>query len=244
LNTSRPPFNDLKVRQAVAHAISKNLIWQRVFFGLGKVGTGPISQYLGQQHEKNVPKYDYDLQRANQLLDEAGLRRGAGGVRFRARFTFDGSTAEWGRIGDILKEALAEVGIDVSLESLDFNTWFDRVYVKRDYDISSGRRVTGPDPITAMIREYHSRAIQPAARNYYFYNNQEVDRQLEQGAEETDAAKRLQITRQLQSTIMRDLPTIILMDVPQPNAFRSTFIGLDNAPWGAQRLEGVWTTTK
>jgi peptide/nickel transport system substrate-binding protein len=241
LNTSRPPFNDLKVRQAVAHAISKNLIWQRVFFGLGKVGTGPISQYLGQQYEKNVPKYDYDLQKANQLLDEAGLRRGAGGVRFRVRFTFDGSTAEWGRIGDILKEALAEVGIDVSLESLDFNTWFDRVYVKRDYDISSGRRVTGPDPITAMIREYHSRAIQPAARNYYFYNNQEVDRQLEQGAEETDAAKRLQITRQLQVTIMRDLPTIILMDVPQPNAFRSAFIGLDNAPWGAQRLEGVWT---
>ena len=37
------------------------------------------------------------------------------------------------------------------------------------------------------------------------------------------------------------LPTIILMDVPQPNAFRSTFTGLDNTPWGAQRLEAVWT---
>ncbi len=244
MNTSKLPFNDPKVRQAIAYAISKNLIWQRVFFGLGKIGTGPISQYLGAQYNKNVPRYEYDLQKANQLLDEAGVRRGPGGVRTRVRFTFDGSTAEWGRIGDILKELLGELGIDVTLESLDFNTWFDRVYVKRDYDMSGGRRVTGPDAITAMIREYHSRAIQPAARNFYFYNNPEVDRLLEQGAEETDAAQRLEITHQLQAIIMRDLPTIILMDVPQPNAFRSTFTGLDNTPWGAQRLEAVWTTQR
>jgi len=244
MNTSKPPFNDLRVRQAIAHAISKNFIWQRIFFGLGKIGTGPISQYLGPQYNKNVPKYDYDPQKANQLLDEAGFRRGAGGIRFRMRFTYDGSTAEWGRIGDILKEQLAEVGIDVTLESLDFNTWFDRVYVKRDYDLSSGRRVTGPDAITAMTREYHSKAIQPAARNYYFYNNPEVDRLLDQGAQETDAAKRLQITHQLQAIIMRDLPTIILMDSPQPNAYRSTFAGLENSPWGAQRLEGVWTAAR
>lgn len=244
MNTSKAPFNQIKVRQAIAHAIDKNLIWQRIFFGLGKIGTGPVSQYLGGPYNKNVPKYEYDSQKANQLLDEAGIRRGPSGTRFRLRFTYDGSAAEWGRIGDILKELLAEVGIDVTLESLDFNTWFDRVYVKRDYDMSSGRRVTGPDPITAMTREYHSKAIQPAARNYYHYSNPEVDRLLDQGAEETNPARRLQTIHQLQAMIMRDLPTIILMDSPQPNAFRSTFVGLDNSPWGAQRLERVWTATR
>lgn len=240
LNTSKAPFNDLRVRQAIAHAINKGLIWQRIFFGLGKVATGPISQYLGAEFNKNVPKYNYDPQRANQLLDEAGLRRGAGGIRFRAKFTFDGTSAEFTRIADILKENLAEVGIDVTLESFDFNTWFDRVYVKHDYDMSRGRHITGPDAIGAMNIEFHSRNTQPGQRNYYFYNNPEADRLLEQGAVEPDPAKRLQIAHQLQVLIMRDLPVIFLMDTPQPNAYRSMFQGLDNSPWGAQRLEKVW----
>ena len=244
LNTSKPPFNDLKVRQAIAHAINKSFIWQRVFFGLGKTSTGPISQYLGPQYNKDVPKYNYDLQKANQLLDEAGVRRGAGGIRFRTKFTFDGTSAEFSRIADILKEMLAEVGIDMTLESFDFNTWFDKVYVKKDYEISRGRHITGPDAVGAMNIEFHSKNTQPGQRNYYFYNNPEVDRLIEQGMVETDPPKRLQIAHQLQVLIMRDLPVIFLMDTPQPNAYRSVFNGLDNNPYGAQRLEDVWITTR
>ncbi len=244
LNTSKPPFNDLKVRQAIAYAINKSVVWQRVFFGLGKIGTGPISQYLGPQYNKNVPKYNYDPQKANQLLDEAGLRRGAGGIRFRTRFTFDGTSAEFTRIADILKEMLADVGIDVTLESFDFNSWFDRVYVKHDYEMSRGRHITGPDAIGAMNIEYHSKNIQPGQRNYYFYNNPDADRLLDQGMIETDPAKRLQIAHQLQELIVRDLPVIFLMDTPQPNAYRSVFQGLDNNPYGAQRLEDVWIAAK
>ncbi len=244
LNTSKPPFNDLKVRQAIAHAINKTLIWQRVFFGLGKVATGPISQYLGPQYNKDVPRYAYDLQKANQLLDEAGLRRGVGGIRFRTKFTYDGTSAEFSRIADILKEMLGEAGIDVTLESYDFNTWFDKVYVKKDYEMSRGRHITGPDAIGALNIEFHSKNTQPGQRNYYFYNNPEVDRLIEQGMVETDPAKRLQIAHQLQVLIMRDLPVIFLMDTPQPNAYRSVFNGLDNNPYGAQRLEDVWITTR
>ncbi len=240
LNTSKPPFSDLKVRQAVAHAISNTLIQQRVFFGLGKVATGPISQYLGPQYTKNVPRYAYDVQKANQLLDEAGLRRGAGGMRFRTRFTYDGTSAEFSRIADIIKEMLAEVGIDMTLESFDFNTWFDRVYVKKDYEISRGRHITGPDAIGAMKIEFYSKNTGPGQRNYYFYNNPEVDRLIDQGMIEVDAARRLQIAHQLQAIIMKDLPVVFLMDTPQPNAYRSVFQGLENNPYGAQRLGEVW----
>lgn len=240
LNTSKPPFNDLKVRQAIAHAIDRRFIQQRVFFGLGKIATGPVSQYLGPQYNKDVPKYPYDVAKANALLDEAGLRRGAGGIRFRTKFTYDGTSAEFSRIADILKEMFAEVGIDLTLESFDFNAWFDRVYVKKEYEISRGRHITGPDAIGAMNIEFHSKNTGPGQRNYYLYNNPEVDRLLEQGMVETDPKRRLQIAHQLQVLIMRDLPVIFLMDTPQPNAYRSVFVGLDNNPYGAQRLEDVW----
>ena len=163
-----------------------------------RIATGPISQYLGPQYAKNVPRYPYDVQKANQLLDEAGLRRSAGGIRFRTRFTYDGTSAEFSRIADILKEMLAEVGIDMTLESYDFNTWFDRVYVKKDYEISRGRHITGPDAIGAMKIEFYSKNTGPGQRNYYFYNNPEVDRLIDQGMIETDQTRRLQIAHQLQ----------------------------------------------
>ncbi len=240
LNNSKPPFNDLRVRQAIAHVINKNIIWQRVFFGLGKIATGPISQYLGPQYTREVPKYEYDPQKAGRLLDEAGLRRGAGGIRFRTKFTFDGTSGEFTRIADILKAQLAEAGIEVALESFDFNAWFDKVYVKHDYEMSRGRHITGPDAIGSMNIEYASKNTQPGQRNYYFYSNPEVDRLIERGAVETDSAVRLRIAHQLQALIARDVPVIFLMDTPQPNAYRNTFHGLDNDPYGVQRLEAAW----
>ncbi len=240
LNNSKPPFSDIRVRQAIAHAINKTIIWQRVFFGLGKVATGPISQYLGPQYTGDVPKYNHDPQKANQLLDEAGLRRGGGGIRFRSRFTFDGTSAEFVRIADILKAELAEVGIEITLESFDFNAWFDKVYVKHDYDMSRGRHITGPDASGAINIEYYSKNTQPGQRNYYFYNNPEADRLLERGMVETNPQNSLQIAHQLQRLIARDVPVIFLMDTPQPNAYRNVCQGLDNDPYGAQRLEEVW----
>ncbi len=243
LNTSKAPFNDIRVRQAVAHAIDKNIIWQRIFFGLGGIATGPVSEYIGPQYNRNVPKYNYDPQRANQLLDEAGLPRGPDGFRTRLPFTVDASSAEFMRIADIVREQLAAVGIDVTIEAFDFNTWFDKVYVKRDYDMSTGRRLTGPDAIFAMFREFHSSNTQPAQRNYYLYRSADVDSAVERGLVETDPAKRLQAAHQLQVLIARDVPNIFLMDTPQPNAYQSAFMGLDNSPWGAVRLEEAWLSS-
>ena len=242
LNNSKPPFKDIRVRQAVAYAINKNLIWQRVFFGLGKIATGPTSQYLGPQYTRNVPRLEYNPRRANQLLDEAGYPRGTGGLRFRTRFTFDGTSEEFSRIADILKAELAEIGIEVTLESFDFNTWFDRVYVKHDYEMARGRHITGPDAITSMRIEYDSKNTGPGQRNYYFYGNPDVDRLLEAGAVETEPTKRLQMAHRLQALIAGDVPVIFLMDTPQPNAYRSVLRGLDNDAYGVQRLGDVWMT--
>jgi peptide/nickel transport system substrate-binding protein len=240
LNTSRPPFSDVRVRRAMAHAIDKNIIWQRVFFGLGAIAVSPISRYIGPQHNRGVTRFEYSPQRASQLLDEAGLARGAGGTRQRVRLTVDGSSAEFTRIADIVREQLGDVGVELTVETFDFNTWFDRVYVRRDYEMSTGRRLTGPDAIFAMHREFHSANTQPAQRNFYLYRNAEVDRAIEEGLVETDAAKRLQVAHRLQELIAREVPNIFLMDTPQPNAYRSVFQGLDNSPWGAVRLEEVW----
>lgn len=240
LNMRGKVTGNLKVRQAIAHAINKNVINQTVFFGQGKVATGPVSSFIKWAYNPNVPKYANDPKRANQLLDEAGFPRGPDGVRFPLSFVFDTTTAEWVKIGEILKDQLAEVGIDLVLEGMEFTTWQVRVLRNYQYDIARGRRLTGPDPLIILARDYLSSNIRPGQRNYFFYSNPRVDELFARGIAETDPQKRKQILFEIQEIIAAELPNIFLIDAPQPNAFRGNIVGLENNPYGVQRLEEVW----
>src|SRR5213592_3068873 len=84
-NTRKAPFDNLKVRQAVSYAVSRKAVIENVWFGWGKPATGPISSnfaavgfYTPRVHHYNEPN---GIEVANKLLDEAGFKRGAGGVR-------------------------------------------------------------------------------------------------------------------------------------------------------------------
>src|SRR5919204_664183 len=76
-------FNNLKVRQAIAHAIDKRFIIQKLLFGYGQISHSEVPPALKWAHNPNVPQYEYDVAKANQLLDDAGYRRGPDGMRFR-----------------------------------------------------------------------------------------------------------------------------------------------------------------
>jgi peptide/nickel transport system substrate-binding protein len=105
----KPPFNNLKVRQAVAHAINKRFIVEKLLFGYGQVTHSEVLSALQWAHNPHVPQYEYDVARANQLLDEAGYPRGSGGIRFRTRIY--GNPGVRVILSEILKEQFKAVGI-------------------------------------------------------------------------------------------------------------------------------------
>jgi peptide/nickel transport system substrate-binding protein len=81
-NLRSSTLGNLKVRQAIAHAIDRGVILDKVYFGHGVIATGPISRAIGWAYNPEVPRYERDLPRANGLLDEAGYPRSPSGIRF------------------------------------------------------------------------------------------------------------------------------------------------------------------
>jgi peptide/nickel transport system substrate-binding protein len=111
-NLRLPVLSDPKVRQAMAYAIDRRVILDKVYFGNGEVATGPVSRAIGWAYNPEVPRYDRDLGRANRLLDEAGYPRRPSGIRFPLSILYDASFA---KLAEVLRDQLGEVLLGIFL---------------------------------------------------------------------------------------------------------------------------------
>ncbi len=86
-NLQRPQFQDVRVRQAFAHAIDKDFILKHILLDQGTIADSPIPKNFPQFYSAGVPQYPFDLKRAAALLDEAGLKPDKDGIRLRIKTT-------------------------------------------------------------------------------------------------------------------------------------------------------------
>ena len=123
LNVRKPYFKDARVRQAIYHAIDRDFLLKNIWFNFGKVATGPISSDLKNFYTPDVPRYEFSIAKANQLLDAAGLTRDASGVRLRITHNsnpFGGENNR--RISAYFKQQMDLVGIRVDIRAGDTAT--------------------------------------------------------------------------------------------------------------------------
>ena len=228
LNTRRAPFGDVRVRRAIAWALDKDFIARTAYAGLLRPAKSPLTRFLTWAYTPNVQQYPRNVARANELLDEAGLRRGSGGIRFRTSLIFD---TAFTRQAELIKSQLGEVGIDVDLRLLEFNAWVQRLYVQWDFDMGYTNFTHPPDPDVGWKRIYVcSNIVKAPFTNGSGYCNPAVDRLFEQAATELDQAKRGAIYKRLQRILASELPVVPLVDGIGPWIYRSSeFRGFGNA---------------
>lgn len=209
-NLERPHFQDIRVRQAIAHAIDRKALLDTVWYGLGTAIPGPIHPSLKRFYVADLPVPAFDVQRANRLLDEAGLRRGANGIRLRLTHDPLPSGDSYRRGGEFIKQALARIGIDVTLRAQDFSAFIRRVYTDRDFDFTYNAMSNLFDPTVGVQRLYWSKNIKRGVpfSNGSTYANAEVDRLFEAAAIEVDEARRLDHFARIQRQIALDLPDL------------------------------------
>ena len=156
LNVDNPYLKDVRVRQAIAHAVDRDALTKVVWFGYGKPAISPVPSTLVAFHDPSVPRYPFDPKKAEALLDEAGFKRNADGVRFSLTHDFLPYGDDYRRTGEFLKQALKRVGIEVTIRSQDSAAFIKRIYADRDFDISSSYNAAFPDPQIGVVREYWS----------------------------------------------------------------------------------------
>jgi peptide/nickel transport system substrate-binding protein len=222
LNLRRPPFDDVRVRQAMAYALDRDFIAKTAYAGVLGPAKSPLTKFIPWAYTKDVQQYPHDPARANALLDAAGLPL-RNGVRFRTSLIFD---AGFSRQADLIKSQLGAVGIAVDLRLMDMASWVRRLYTEWDYDMGYTNFTHPPDPEIGWRRIYVcSNIVKVPFTNGAAYCNPSVDRLFDDAATELDEKKRGAIYKKIQKILARDVPVIPLADGIGPWIFRTNFQG-------------------
>lgn len=206
-----------QVREAIAHSIDRQAILKSVWYGYGIVAPSPISPLLTQFYDPSVPTPTYDLAKAGQLLDEAGLPRQSNGFRFPLTIDYNPYDPTFARLAEYLRQTLRRVGIESTVRSQDFGAYVKRIYTDRDFDLDANFLGNTFDPTVGVQRLYWSRNFRKGVpfSNASHYDNPEVDRLLEAAAVENDPRARVEYFRKFQQIVGRDLPIVDLVTLKQ-----------------------------
>ncbi|PWC19502.1 ABC transporter substrate-binding protein [Brenneria corticis] len=217
VNLRRPNLQDVRVRRAILHAIDREFILKNIFFGFGSVATGPVPQTITKFYTADVPQYPFDPELAQTLLDEAGFTPGADNLRLR--LTIDAPPSGAGvyiAVAEYIKQALRIVGIDATIRSSDFATFYKRIYTDYDFDLTVTGASALTDPTIGVQRFFWSKNITPGVpfSNSSGYAKPETDALLEAAQREPDSQRRVEIFYKFQYLVVTDLPILPLADVP------------------------------
>jgi peptide/nickel transport system substrate-binding protein len=206
-NTRDPLLEDARVRQAIACAIDRQLIIRTLLRGHAQ----PALSLLPATHwawSGDVAQYNYDPARAEQLLDNAGHPRGAGGVRFH--LTMKTSTSEDARLlSAVLQQQLATVGIAVDLRSYEFATFYSDV-ARGAFQTYSMRWIGGNEQPDIFSYAFSTARIPPKGANRGHYSNARLDSLLNDAAVSSNNDQRRADYIEAQQILARDLPAINL----------------------------------
>lgn len=237
-NTRVPPFDNVKVRQAVAYAIDRKFAIDNVWFGFGRAATGPISSNFATTgiYTHDVRSYDVPNGKdiANKLLDEAGYPRKADGTRFEIVHDITPYGEEWQRFGEFVQQELAKVGIKASLRYQDVPTWLKRIYTDYDFSLSSNWIQTLADPAIGVHRLYHSNQIR---RGTVFVNDSgwsspSTDALMDKAAVEIDPAKRNALYADFQRQVVDASPLVFVHELRFATVYSKQFKDLIVSPLG------------
>lgn len=190
MNNEIEPFNNLLVRQAINYAVDKESIVQIAEEGMGEVTNSIFNKQIFGYSE-NVKGYEYNIEKAKELLTEAGYPDG-----FEVSLkTMEGSTK---KVAEIIQEDLNKIGITAKVEVCEKNAYIQDI-MAGNYDMGILGVTVGTDA------EFFSRCfLSTGALNVSKYNNPRVDELFSEGKEILDKEERLKIYEELAQILVDD----------------------------------------
>ena len=222
-NTTRKPFTDPRVRDAIAFAIDRQAIINAAEFGLGVVsGPIPAPDRVWALPVSSFPEYHGNPARARQLLQEAG----AAGASFNITVspTYEGGLA----VAQVIQSQLKAVGLNANIQNVEWGQYIN-LWVKRDFDAMVELRGGDPDPDRFLYRTFYS----TGAVNNFLFKDASVDKLLDRGRVHVTVTERLPIYHDLERALVTDAPAVFLYTPMESQVMQTYVKGFRIIPTGA-----------
>lgn len=208
LDVSKPPLDDVRVRQALNLAVDREAMIDNILHGTAEPATGPV--YPGHPwFPEDAPRYEYDPGRARDLLAEAGYPDGFS-LHVMAPTSGSGNMLPL-PMNEFVQQQLAQIGVDVELELIEWNTM--RTTYRAGFPDGVGAlqyawTVSTPD---WLQRFYHSSSTPPNGLNPGAYANPRVDELLALAQATFDEAERDEIMKQVVFEVQSEAPWLFVV---------------------------------
>lgn len=207
INTKRAPFDDKRVRQALAHAFDRESYAKTVWFGFARATINPVPPEMATYWPDSATMYPFDLDKAAALLGEAGFSKDKPlKMEILTIQGFDSLKS----MALILQDNLNRLGHQVTVRELEATVWLERVLTKPDYDITTDNFNTGPEDPASM---FNSPNLAPTANVNQWNPDGYADLVSRAGAE-LDPAKQAALYHELQKLILEEMPQITVDHLP------------------------------
>ena len=218
-NTVKEPFNDKRIRQAIAYGIDTKSIVKALLFGRAN-----LAETYAAPNIKNIIKYDiypYNPEKSKAILESLGWKDGKSGFLEKDGKIFSmniitpsGRYPMDRQIAEAVHGQLKKIGIDVNVTIVEGSVFIKSLYLdpqaKKNAEFSMVilTRPMGPNLDIALTRHFHSSSFVPKANNYSIYSNKELDRILEEAAKIIDENKREALYKGAQDILNEEVPWV------------------------------------
>jgi peptide/nickel transport system substrate-binding protein len=216
LNCTRAPFDDVRVRQAIAKTIDRQLMTDVILFGYGTpINGGPIAAWswaYADLHTYPAP----DIEGAKQLLAEAGYPDG-----FAFTIGAGANYAAQVQAAEMVQEQLRQINVEATVAPQEWGTYIDTVVTQKNFEGAIIGWIGTIDPDDWLYARFHT----GEQWNTTGYSNAEVDELLEQGRASTDQAQRKELYNQAEAIIVDEAPFVFFYLYDQFEAVRDYVMG-------------------
>ncbi|MBF9233829.1 ABC transporter substrate-binding protein [Microvirga alba] len=227
-NFDKPMWRDIRLRRAVSMAINRDELVGKLYLNLVKPAWGHFTSAVPWANDATARQPEFNLAEAERLLDEAGYKKGADGIRMTVQMIVF-PTNIWGSVeqAQMVKQQLSAVGIRVDVKVVEFALRVEEIN-KRGFDFVHGGGTRGPDP-SEMIDYYESKS----SRNNMKYSNPKVDELFIAGRASVDQGERTKIYSEIQKILAADQPMVPMVEYSYLRPYRQEYRGFSWHPEAA-----------
>jgi peptide/nickel transport system substrate-binding protein len=219
LNNSVPPLNDIRVRQAINYCLDIQGIIDMAFFGEGKPSGSPLIPGLSTYYEQSLTDpYPLNREKALALLSEAGYGED---IKFSLEITVPSNYVMHVDTAQVIADQLSKIGIDVSIQLVDWATWLSEVYRGRKYEAT----IISLDSPNVSAKSFLSRYRSDSNSNFINFSNANFDRVYDAILTEANEERRITLYKEAQSIISASAASVFIQDIMGFKAFRADSYG-------------------